>query len=129
MNKAILIGRLTKDPELRYSKGKSSLAIAKFNIAINKKYKEGNQSADFINCTSFGKTAEFVERYFKQGMKMALVGRIQTGSYIDQEGRKVYTTEVIVEEVEFVESKKQESNKNQEDEFMQIPDDDDLPFN
>lgn len=143
MNKAILMGRLTRDPEVRYSQGDNSLAIARFTLAVDRRFKKaGEQEADFIGCVSFGKTAEFVEKYFRQGMKMALVGRIQTGSYTNKEGQKVYTTEVIVEEVEFAESKanseasmqrtsRPEPSASIGDGFMNIPDgiDEELPFN
>lgn len=143
MNKAILMGRLTRDPEVRYSQGDNSLAIARFTLAVDRRFKRaGEQEADFIGCVSFGKTAEFVEKYFRQGMKMALVGRIQTGSYTNKEGQKVYTTEVIVEEVEFAESKanseasmqrtsRPEPSASIGDGFMNIPDgiDEELPFN
>jgi len=104
MNKAILIGRFTRDPEVRYTDGGTS--IARFTIAVDRRYKkEGDQQADFISCIAFGKTAEFVEKYFKQGMKMVVEGRIQTGSYTNKDGVKVYTTDVVAENVEFAESK------------------------
>ncbi len=106
MNKVILMGRLTRDPEVRYSAGESSLAIARYSLAVDRRFKkDGEQSADFINCVVFGKSAEFTEKYFRQGMRVTVCGRIQTGSYTNKEGVKVYTTEVVVEEQEFAESK------------------------
>ena len=149
MNKVILMGRLTRDPEVRYSQGENSLAIARFTLAVDRRgaKREGEATADFINCVSFGKTAEFAERYFRQGTKIAVSGRIQTGSYTNREGQKVYTTEVVVEESEFAESKaaggaSTPSNNYQAspapspssdigDGFMNIPDgiDEELPFN
>lgn len=143
MNKVILIGRLTRDPNTRYSQGESSTAVTRFTLAVDRRYKgaNDNQDADFVGCTSFGKTAEFIEKYFRQGMKMAAVGRIQTGSYTNNEGQKVYTTDVIVEEVEFCESKNNNSTDSGQqgvpvpnftpEGFMNIPDgiDGDLPFN
>lgn len=98
MNKAILMGRLTRDPEVRYSQGESSTAVARFTLAVDRRFRraDGGQDADFIGCVAFGKTAEFVEKYFRQGMKMAAVGRIQTGSYTNKEGQKVYTTDVVL---------------------------------
>lgn len=107
MNKVELVGRLTRDPEVRYSQGENASAIARFSIAVNRRFKnaEGNYEADFINCVAFGKSGEFVEKYFKKGMAIGVTGRIQTGSYTNKEGVKVYTTDVVVEEAEFVESK------------------------
>ena len=139
MNKAILMGRLTRDPDVRYSQGENPMAIARFK-------RDGEQSADFINCLAFGKSAEFAEKYFKQGTKIAVSGRIQTGSYTNREGVKVYTTEVVIEEQEFAESKAAASQNNNRgasqpstpqpstaasDGFMNIPDglEDELPFN
>ena len=152
MNKAILIGRLTRDPEVRYSQGESSTAVARFTLAVDRRFKRAGetQDADFIGCVAFGKQAEFVEKYFKQGMKMVAVGRIQTGSYTNKDGQKVYTTDVVAEEIEFAESKGnngdsgsgyQQSGSQKEfrpepssamgDGFMNIPDgiDEELPFN
>lgn len=107
MNKVILTGRLTRDPEIRYSAGENATCVARFSLAVNRRFhREGEQSADFINCVAFGKSGEFVEKYFHKGMKMDLEGHIQTGSYTNQDGKKVYTTDVIVEQVEFGESKK-----------------------
>ncbi|MDO5291225.1 MAG: single-stranded DNA-binding protein [bacterium] len=150
MNKVILMGRLTRDPEVRYSQGESATAIARFSLAVDRRFKrQGEADADFINCVSFGKTAEFAERYLKQGTKVVACGRIQTGSYTNKEGQKVYTTDVVVEEVEFAESKAaSERNSGMDhgfqqpasrpapsqaagDGFMDIPDgiDEELPFN
>ena len=106
MNKVILMGRLTRDPEVRYSQGENSLAIARYTLAVGRRFKrQGEQDADLIPCVAFGKSAEFAEKYLRQGIKIAVTGRIQTGSYTNREGQKVYTTEVIVEESEFAESK------------------------
>lgn len=106
MNKVILMGRLTRDPEVRYSAGENSLAIARYTLAVDRRFKrDGEASADFISCVSFGRTAEFAEKYFRQGLKIVVSGRIQTGSYTNRDGQKVYTTEVVVEEQEFAESK------------------------
>jgi single-strand DNA-binding protein len=153
MNKVILMGRLTRDPEVRYSAGENSMAIARFTLAVDRRFRrEGNeQTADFISCVSFGKQAEFAERYLHQGTKIAVTGRIQTGSYTNREGQKVYTTEVVVEEQEFAESKAASaqnsggmyqhsapaaaapmpSQASAGDGFMNIPDgiDEELPFN
>ena len=106
MNKVILMGRLTRDPEVRYSAGENALAIARYTLAVDRRFRrDGEASADFISCVSFGRTAEFAEKYFRQGLKIAVTGRIQTGSYTNRDGQKVYTTEVVVEEQEFAESK------------------------
>ena len=143
MNKAMLIGRLTRDPEVRYSQGESSTAIARFTLAVDRRFRRAGdtQEADFIGCVAFGKQAEFIEKFFHQGMKMVAVGRIQTGSYTNKDGQKVYTTDVVVEEVEFAESKGNGGSGNVSashpepsaagDGFMNIPDgiDSDLPFN
>ena len=140
MNKLILMGRLTRDPEVRYTQGSNPMAIARYTLAVDRRIKKENeQSADFIPCIAFGKSAEFVEKYLKKGTKMAVVGRIQTGSYTNQNGQKVYTTEIIVEEQEFAESKAAQSGqqntqpaKEEEgmDGFMNIPEgiDETLPF-
>lgn len=144
MNKAILMGRLTRDPEIRYSQGENQTAIARFTLAADRRFKqEGQQTADFISCIAFGKTADFMERYGKQGVKFVAEGRIQTGSYTNREGNKVYTTDVVVENIEFAESKSsgrgdasgssgQDPYTNQiGDGFMSIPDgidDEGLPF-
>lgn len=145
MNKVILMGRLTRDPEVRYSQGESSTAVARFSLAVDRRFKRqgDDQTADFINCVTFGKTAEFAERYLHQGTKVVGCGRIQTGSYTNKEGQRVYTTDVILEEVEFAESKNaSQSNGGFEqaqrpepsqaaDGFMNIPDglEEELPFN
>ena len=139
MNKVVLMGRLTRDPEVRYSQGENALAIARYTLAVDRRFKrDGEPSADFINCVVFGKSAEFTERYFRQGTKVAVSGRIQTGSYTNRDGVKVYTTEVVVEEQEFAESKNSGSSDNNQSApankdmgFMNIPDsiDEELPFN
>ena len=159
MNKVILMGRLTRDPEVRYSTGNNPMAIARYTLAVDRRIKrDGEAEADFISCVSFGKTAEFAEKYYRQGLKIVVSGRIQTGSYTNREGQKVYTTEVVVEEQEFAESKSasqgsggntsnnrsnntpnQASNNGRNsssdpypaDGFMNIPDgiDEELPFN
>ncbi len=146
MNKVILMGRLTRDPEIRYSQGAEPLAIARYTLAVDRRGRRdasGNdQSADFIQCVSFGRTAEFAEKYLKQGTKMLVTGRIQTGSYTNKDGNRVYTTEVVVEEQEFAESKNSNSGGEYQSEgrpapanasadgFMSVPDgiEDDLPF-
>lgn len=139
MNKTVLMGRLTKDPDVRYSQGENATAIARFTLAVDRKYNREQQSADFISCIAFGRTAEFIEKYFRKGTKIALSGRIQTGSYTNREGQKVYTTDVVVEEVEFAESKssgnepaeQQTAPQTDEDGFMSIPDgfdQEELPF-
>lgn len=147
MNKVILIGRLTRDPIVRYSQGENPIAVARYTLAVDRRFKRANdnQDADFIGCVSFGKQAEFVEKYFRQGMKMVAVGRIQTGSYTNNEGQRIYTTDVVVEEIEFGESKANnpastydnqkdftpEPSSAMGDGFMNIPDgiDEELPFN
>ena len=106
MNKVILMGRLTRDPEVRYSAGESGTAIARYTLAVDRRFKrDGEATADFISCVSFGRTAEFAEKYFRQGLKIIISGRIQTGSYTNNSGQKVYTTDVVVEEQEFAEGK------------------------
>ena len=106
MNKVILMGRLTRDQEVRYSAGENSLAIARYTLAVDRRFKrDGEATADFISCVVFGKQAEFAEKYFRQGIRIVVSGRIQTGSYTNRDGVKVYTTEVVVEEQEFAESK------------------------
>lgn len=145
MNKAILMGRLTRDPEVRYSAGENSLAIARFTLAVDRRRnRDGEQSADFISCVAFGKAAEHAEKYYHKGIKICVSGRIQTGSYTNKDDVKVYTTEVVVEEQEFAESKSAsgQSSQNQTgqpapnpetdaDGFMNVPDgiEDELPFN
>ncbi len=144
MNKVELVGRLTRDPEVRYTQGENASAIARFSVAVNRRFKnnEGNYDADFINCVAFGKSAEFIEKYFKKGMAIGISGRIQTGNYTNKDGVKVYTTDVVVEEAEFVESKNNggssapsnalaNNNAPAFDGFMNILDgiDEELPFN
>lgn len=156
MNKVILMGRLTRDPEVRYSAGESSTAVARYTLAVDRRFRrEGSdQTADFIGCVAFGRQAEFAEKYLRQGIKIAITGRIQTGSYTNRDGQKVYTTDVVVEEQEFAESKAASaqngggsgyrqpspaaapmmpspSQASVGDGFMNIPDgiDEELPFN
>ena len=106
MNKVILMGRLTRDPDIRYSQGERQMAIARYTLAVDRRFRrDGEATADFINCVVFGRGAEFAEKYFHQGIRIVVSGRIQTGSYTNREGQKVYTTEVVVEEQEFAESK------------------------
>ena len=149
MNKVILMGRLTRDPDVRYSAGENSTAVARYTLAVDRRFRRDGDSAtaDFIGCVAFGRQAEFAEKYLRQGTKIAITGRIQTGSYTNREGQKVYTTDVVVEEQEFAESKAASQNNSQtsagnrqqppppmptdKDGFMQIPDgiDEELPFN
>ena len=137
MNKVILIGRVVRDAEIRYSQGASSTCIARYTLAVDRKFKqEGQPNADFINCIAFGKLGEFAEKYLRQGIKIAVTGRIQTGSYTNKDGQKVYTTDVVVEEQEFCESKSQSNSQPQttqsnDNSWMNIPDgvEDSLPFN
>ena len=148
MNKVILMGRLTRDPEVRYSQGDNQTAIGRYTLAVDRRFRRDGdqQSADFINCVTFGRQAEFAEKYLRQGTKIVVSGRIQTGSYTNRDGVKVYTTDVVVEEQEFAESKANSSaggfqpNPSQApspapstdigDGFMNIPDgiDEELPF-
>ena len=141
MNKVVLMGRLIRDPEVRYSSGENALAIARYTLAVDRRFRrDGEASADFIPCVSFGHTAEFAEKYFRKGLKIAVAGRIQTGSYTNRDGQKVYTTEVVVEDQEFAESKSSGSGSSQQrapqpspadpDGFMNIPDgiEEELPF-
>lgn len=140
MNKVILMGRLTRDPEVRYSQGDTPTAIARYTLAVDRRTrKDGEASADFISCVAFGKSAEFAEKYLRKGTKLVIIGRIQTGSYTNKDGQKVYTTDVVAEDQEFAESKAAASG-NQEgnsqpaasgDGFMNIPEgmDEELPFN
>ena len=138
MNKVILLGRLTRNPEGRYTSGKDNtqLCIARYTLAIDRRFKtEGQPSADFINCVAMGKNGEFAEKYLKQGTKIAVTGRIQTGSYTNKDGQKVYTTDVMIEEQEFAESKKSdnaqpEPSESANDGFMNIPEgiEAELPF-
>ena len=145
MNKVILMGRLTRDPEMRNSNGESNTAITRYTLAVDRRYKrEGEAGADFISCVAFGRSAEFAEKYFHQGLKVVVTGRIQTGSYTNRDGNKVYTTDVVVEDQEFAESKaasqangnnytpaRPEPSAASGDGFMNIPDgiDEELPFN
>lgn len=134
MNRVILLGRLTKDPNISYAQ-KDNSAIARFNLAVDRRVSKNNdnqQTADFISCVAFGKTAEFAEKYLRQGTKIALEGHIQTGSYTNKDGVKVYTTDVVVDQMEFAESKSAgDGNKRpSESGFMNVPDeiDEQLPF-
>ena len=147
MNKVVLIGRLARDPEVRYSQNDTSMAIARFSLAVDRRRSansQDGQSADFISCVAFGRTAEFIEKYFTKGRRIGVYGHIQTGSYTNKDGAKVYTTDVVVDEAEFVESKgdnpagdsgftapSQSQAAPAGDGFMNIPDgiDEDLPFN
>lgn len=134
MNKTLLIGRLTRDPDVRYTQSEQPMTIARFNLAVDRRFKkEGEQSADFISCVAFGKTAEFIEKYVFKGTKIAVEGRIQTGSYTNNDGSKVYTTDVVVEQVEFAGSKTDSKSaaKESNDDFMNVADgldDEGLPF-
>ena len=144
MNKVILMGRLTRDPEVRYSAGDNAMAIARYSLAVDRRRRANGgadeQTADFINCVAFGKQAEFAEKYLRKGTKMLVTGRIQTGSYTNKDGVKVYTTDVVVEEQEFAESKANSDNggfaqaapapQSAGDGFMNVPDgiDEELPF-
>ena len=147
------MGRLTRDPEVRYSQGDNSMAIARYTLAVDRRFRrnnDGEQTADFIGCVAFGRSAEFAEKYFRQGLKVIVTGRIQTGSYTNKEGQKIYTTDVVVENTEFAESKASDSSNSYHgggyeqpsarpeptsavgDGFMNIPDgveDEGLPFN
>ena len=139
MNKVIIIGRLVKDPDIRYSQGANTTCVARYTLAVDRKFKqEGQPTADFINCIAFGKLGEFAEKYLHKGVKIAVTGRIQTGSYKNKDGNTVYTTDVVAEEQEFCESKssnQSQGNDRQQtssDDFMSIPDgldDTGLPFN
>ena len=147
MNKVILMGRLTRNPDVRYSQGEKATCVARYTLAVNRRFRrEGDQDADFINCVAFGRQGEFAEKYLKQGTKIVISGRIQTGSYTNKDGQKVYTTDVVVEEQEFAESKssaaansgaaytpsRPEPSAAAGDGFMNIPDgveDEGLPFN
>lgn len=147
MNKVILMGRLTRDPDIRYSTGENPLAIARYTLAVDRRFrKDGEATADFISCVVFGRAAEFTAKYFRQGLKITISGRIQTGSYTNRDGQKIYTTEVVVEEQEFAESKSSGDNgaayyppkqtpppapADGADGFMNIPDgiEEELPFN
>ncbi len=146
MNKVILMGRLTRDPEVRYSSGDNQMAIARYTLAVDRRFQRNGseQTADFIPCVAFGKAGEHAEKYYRKGLKVVVCGRIQTGSYTNKDGQKVYTTEVIVEEQEFAESKNASSassggnytppsdtsSNDVSDDFMNIPDgiNEELPF-
>lgn len=146
MNKVFLMGRLTRDPEVRYSQGDSQMAIARFSLAVDRRYKkQGDEvTADFFNCTAFGKQGEFVEKYLKKGTKIVVTGRIQNDNYTNKDGQKVYSVQIMVEEIEFAESKASAGQSEQADNntppvmgepgpdgFMNIPDGigNELPFN
>ena len=139
MNKVILMGRLTRDAEVRYSQGENTTAIARFCFAVPRKFKRGNEpDCDFINCVAFGKQAEFIEKYTHQGMKLLVEGRWQSGNYTNRDGQKIYTNDCVVESCEFAESKNasqserpQTAPQTDSDGFMSIPDgiDEELPFN
>ena len=127
------MGRLTKNPEIKYAGKDNDMAVARYTLAVNRRYKrDGEQEADFISCVTFGKNAEFAEKYLKKGLKILVSGRIQTGSYVNQEGNKVYATNVIVEEHYFAEGKKLSGAEKKEDTdpdgFMHLPDGEELPF-
>lgn len=133
MNKLIIMGRLTRDPEIRYTQGENSLMIARFSLAVDRRFKrQGEAETDFFNCTAFGKQAEFVERYLKQGTKMLITGRVQNDNYTNKEGQKVYSVQIMVDEMEFAESKQKSNDTGNvnSDGFMNIPDgiDEELPF-
>ena len=138
MNKWIGIGRLVADPEIRYSHGENATCVARYRLAVNRRFKRDNEpDADFISCVAFGKQGEFAEKYLRKGIKIAVCGRIQTGAYTDKDGIKRYTTDIFVEETEFCESKGSGNNaapaqqQTGNDGFMNVPDgiDEDLPFN
>ena len=144
MNKIILMGRLTRDPETRYTQGDSQFAVARFALAVDRRFKrQGEPEADFFNCTAFGKQGEFVEKYLKQGTKILISGRIQNDNYTNKNGEKVYSVQVIVEEIEFAESKSAQSgatgfqpiqpdpSQAADDGFLNIPNgiEEELPFN
>lgn len=134
MNHVTLIGRLTRNPDVRYTQSADGTCVARYTLAVDRRFKKDNgDNADFINCVAFGKAGQFAEKYLTQGIKIAVVGRIQTGSYTNRDGNKVYTTDVVVEEQEFVESKKSDkpAKESPKDEgFMEVPDTDqmELPF-
>lgn len=143
-NKIILMGRLTKDPEIRYSQGENQIAIARFSLAVNRRWKrEGEPEADFFNCTVFGRQADFVEKYLRKGSQIVISGRVQNDNYTNKEGQKVYSVQIIVEEIDFAESKGASENHTSyptgtrptpgeaaKDGFMTIPEGEgELPFN
>lgn len=141
MNKVNLIGRIVRDPEVRYSQGENQTAVARYTLAVDRRFKrEGEQTADFINCVAFGKNGEFAEKYLRKGVKIAVSGRIQTGSYTNKDGVKVYTTDIVVEEHEFCESKGSDSSGTSNNASQPVDDDagfidvanaidEELPFN
>lgn len=138
MNKVIMMGRLTRDPEVRYSQGEQAVAIARFSLAVDRRVKRtGEPEADFFNCTAFGRQAEFVEKYLRKGTKIVLTGRVQNDNYTNKDGQKVYSVQVLIEELEFAESKNAAnaasggSRPVSSDGFMSIPEgtEDELPFN
>jgi single-strand DNA-binding protein len=139
MNKIILLGRLTRDPEIRYSQGENSMAIARFTLAVNRRYKrQGEPEADFFNCTAFGKQAEFIQNYLKQGTQILVFGRVQNDNYTNKEGQKVYSVQIMVEEIDFAGSKgnseagtqQQATPQTDNNGFMTIPEglEEELPF-
>lgn len=130
MNKVIIMGRLVRDPDVRYTQGQESLCVARYTLAVDRRQKKDSEpAADFINCVAFGKAGEFAEKYLKKGTKLIVSGRIQTGSYTNKDNQKVYTTDVVAEEQEFAESKRTDSTEETSD-FTNIPEgiEDDLPF-
>lgn len=132
MNKTIMCGRLTKDPDVRVSTGNTPTTIAKFSLAVDRRFKrEGQPDTDFFNCVTFGKQAEFVEKYLHKGTKVLLSGRLENNNYKNKDGQMVYSIQISVEEIEFAESKNAETKKNDNNDFMSIPEglEEDLPFN
>ena len=122
MNKVILMGRLTRNPDIRCSAGERDMTIARYTVAVDRRYKrEGDVTADFISCVAFGRSAEFAEKYFRQGLKVVITGRIQTGSYTNRDGNKVYTTDVVVEDQEFVEMRMAAAQRNREESSQERP--------
>jgi single-strand DNA-binding protein len=129
MNKAHLIGRLTRDPEVRYTSGDQPMAVANFTLAVDRRFKkDGEQTADFIQCVAFGKLGEHVEKYYRKGLKVAITGHIQTGKYTNKDGQTVYTTDVVIDEQEFCESKAKAEEPADQNGMVSIPDDLDVPF-
>lgn len=131
MNKVMLIGRLTKSPDVRYTTGSQQMAVARFSLAVNRKVKrDGEPDADFISCIAFGKIAEFCEKYLTQGTKVAVEGHWQTGSFVNRDGVKIYTNDCILESIEFAESKKESQEPPKDEGFMDVPDglEEELPF-
>ena len=139
MNKIILMGNLTRDPEIRYTQGENALAIARFSLAINRRFaKQGDTEVDYFNCTAFGKQAEFIEKYFRKGSRMLVSGRVQNDNYTNKNGEKVYSVQIIAEEIEFAERKGSGQTsggapepREASNDFMNIPDgvEEGLPFN